>query len=1256
LGELKTKKSLISLYVLFLITTTGMIGFFVYEGTFNNGNVSAPKTIIVDSNGQGNYTDIQTAIDNAEDGDTIYVWAGYYNENITVNKGISLIGNGTSNTTINGSGHQDAIKIIADDVNITGFTLLWGYTSVIRLIDVENCKIDNNHCFNNMNVIYLQASSNNSIELNICKGRNGISLINSNFNNITNNNCSRNNYGISLTSSSNNTIMHNNCSITYIGVNLDSSNNNKIFNNTCLNHSSGIKLRKSFYNMLENNNCSNYIKQGWPGIDLDKSSYNLIANNTCANHGWWGIELEQSTNNILFNNTCYFNGWGGINIYRTSDNNKIISNKLTKNGRGIYVDNSNYNKVFNNTCWDGGGIGLISTTINAVINNTCINTSIYLRSSNWNKIIDNKCLNYSGQGISLESSSNNFLENNFCINTSIGIYLTDSSDNIIENCSISLSNSYDFYLRSVSKRNVAIKTSFNTINVRDSEAELIVKNYLHVQVFDPKNLPVSGVDVSLKDNDEIIYATSGFGGTKPKTNVYGQLKWLLVTDRIYYGSNIPMQNKTTVSLKYQNKSFCNSDREVNMATSHFEYFYLRALPSKIILENPSNNSYINDPTPEFKWHEGFDKEGEPLSYFVQIYEFEGNWTSLVGSKHTGIGVLNWSVQTPLSDGDYEWHVCANNGFGNGTWSDFWRFSIDTTPPKSKITIPLDDMYYNSMDTISGTAYDTVDGIGVEKVEISIWRMSDYNYWSGTSWELKETWLKASGTNNWLFNSTLVIWTSGTEYRVRARATDNLGNIETPNYELRFYLDFDSPTSFIEIPKNNTYLNILESINGISEDTGGSGLAGVQICIQQKSDKKYWDGTRWSLQEYWLDTYGVSTWYYEAFDVQWVTDTEYIIYSSALDFVGNIEISGSGITFIFDTIPPNNSISINDDTEFTNSTSITLSLDSVDSGSGASSMVFSTNDIHWTNWEPFNITKSFILPEGDGEKKVFLKVNDRAGNIAEPVFDSIILDTTPPRDLSIIINNGASKTNSTEITLELNAIDDTSGLYQISLSTDGVNWSAWENYTNTKSFTLPLGDGVKTVYFKAKDLVSNIAEPKVAEILLNTSSLDIIPDDGTDDGDDKKSGQSQIFVFSSEVWIIIIIVIIFAFIVLGFLIRRKKRASQDLLITKATTIKPISASEVEIYQEEFQAPADLAQGQQQGIAPGFDTYQTQTQIQTQIENQASDITTISTPEPVILEKTTQIGQPLPPEQIPGASQVPRLPPSSEQNPVQNPEQP
>ncbi len=149
-----------------------------------------------------------------------------------------------------------------------------------------------------------------------------------------------------------------------------------------------------------------------------------------------------------------------------------------------------------------------------------------------------------------------------------------------------------------------------------------------------------------------------------------------------------------------------------MSTSHFEYFYANHLPTKVILKVPSNNSFVNDSLPELKWYAGTDTDGEPLTYFIEIDENGGNWSALVDSFHTSIGVLSWDVTEILIDGQsYQWRVRANDSRDNGSWSDVWKFTVDIDIPM--VNTPTDSGESNNTGTVNWSWVPSLDtGSGI----------------------------------------------------------------------------------------------------------------------------------------------------------------------------------------------------------------------------------------------------------------------------------------------------------------------------------------------------------------------------------------------------------------------------------------------------------------------------------------------------------------------------------------------------------------
>ena len=81
------------------------------------------KTITVPDD----YLSIQDAIDNAVDGDTIFVKRGTYVENPVVDKSVSLVGEDRDATVIDVTA---GLKVKRDNVTVTGLTIFDGYDGI----------------------------------------------------------------------------------------------------------------------------------------------------------------------------------------------------------------------------------------------------------------------------------------------------------------------------------------------------------------------------------------------------------------------------------------------------------------------------------------------------------------------------------------------------------------------------------------------------------------------------------------------------------------------------------------------------------------------------------------------------------------------------------------------------------------------------------------------------------------------------------------------------------------------------------------------------------------------------------------------------------------------------------------------------------------------------------------------------------------------------------------------------------------------
>jgi len=523
------------------------------------------------------------------------------------------------------------------------------------------------------------------------------------------------------------------------------------------------------------------------------------------------------------------------------------------------------------------------------------------------------------------------------------------------------------------------------------------------------------------------------------------------------------------------------------------------LPRTIMI-GPINGSLLSTKKPTFVWtFKDYDSNNQKAfqllisndSNFENINYDTGEQTTTEERWEFPTG----TTYTELPDGLWYWKIRTQDI--DDAWTRYtepWVIRIDTQAPNSAPMIPNNEGIYNGVYLISGIGNDPDPGSGITKIEIIIKNFKNH-YWNGSEWVASKCWLLVEGTTEWFYDSREVKWESGTKYIIQSRAMDAVNNIEVPKTGIIFYIDKDRPISDIDNPANNTWQNNLDTISGTSIDVGGAGINKIELsikCIEDHipwdegaKENYYWSGVQWIKSESWLPVTGTTQWYFNSSDIKWTTGDTYLLRSRAIDKTNNREIPKKGTLFMFDNKLPEISISINNGAKYSTSAEVELSLQAEDTDSGVSQMSFSTDGTLWMDWEPINEIRLFQINEGDGNKCIYFRVRDNAGNIAVPVFDSIILDTIPPDELSIIINDGAEFTTSTLVKLDLSGKDFGSGVKDMAFSHDGDFWLTWVPFNTSKKIPIFAGDGIKRIYFRLRDNAGNIAEPIFDSIILDS---------------------------------------------------------------------------------------------------------------------------------------------------------------------------
>jgi parallel beta-helix repeat protein len=353
---------------------------------------------------------IQSAVNAANPGDTVFVYNGTYFENVVVNKSVSLIGQNKSNTIIDGNKTSSSVVYItADKIQVSGFT-------------IQNSGMDKSG-------IYLDHSRNSTLTGNhvvdndLC----GIFLFYSEGCTVSNNVANDNENGIVIDASSNCYISGNNVTNNYFGLSLLDSGPDVLRHNSMSGNQYNFKVTGvTVTDFIHDIDFSNTV-DGKPICYL----VNQRDMHVPVNAGFMGV--INSTNITVENLTITRNMWGVLLAYTRDSTVKNVMVSDNYHGirlqwsEGCIVTGSNAN---NNT--DFSIVAAYSTNCTISRNNASNNEGgVYLWDSQGCTISENNASNNSNFGIWLEHASGCVISGNYINNNYDGISLRSSNNNSI---------------------------------------------------------------------------------------------------------------------------------------------------------------------------------------------------------------------------------------------------------------------------------------------------------------------------------------------------------------------------------------------------------------------------------------------------------------------------------------------------------------------------------------------------------------------------------------------------------------------------------------------------------------------------------------------------------------------------------------------------------------------------------------------------------------------------------------------------------
>ena len=442
--------------IILLFVVTGIIPAIAYNIDKASHRPSRGNILYVGGSGPGNYTKIQDAINDSNNGDIIFVYddSSPYYEHLSVPKSLSLIGEDKNSTIIDGKGSNDIIQINANWVNIREFTIRNGRSGIHFLYgNYNNCSIENNiitRC--SYRGIDIHNAYDTVITRNIVTNNtgSGISAYNSRndfiLENVIENNAY---YGMSFSSCSSillkrNTIGKNNESGIYL---VDSTNMN--ISDNVFTTRNGLTIKGCFpeywaTHIIKNNtidgkpicyykNCSNLNISGGTGQIIFANCSSCLLHHLNISNVESGVQIGCSSNFLIFDNFIHDN-IKGIRI-DTSTEIILMNNTVTNNCLGIFLVEYDTNITIRNNriCNNEMALCAVAAQYNRIVSNI---------------ISDNKNGIYFGENMMYHGEDDNVIVDNIISNNTYGINCvfsdSDSTNNHFYHNSL-INNNYNAY-------------------------------------------------------------------------------------------------------------------------------------------------------------------------------------------------------------------------------------------------------------------------------------------------------------------------------------------------------------------------------------------------------------------------------------------------------------------------------------------------------------------------------------------------------------------------------------------------------------------------------------------------------------------------------------------------------------------------------------------------------------------------------------------------------------------------------------------
>jgi len=435
-----------------------------------------------------------------------------------------------------------------------------------------------------------------------------------------------------------------------------------------------------------------------------------------------------------------------------------------------------------------------------------------------------------------------------------------------------------------------------------------------------------------------------------------------------------LEDNTYTSSELSDENYSWRVRAFNPDNSHFSEVWTLLIDTKAPpapSSSPDDGLVTNDNTPTIDWSSVIDNSYSATGEVAGVENYEiwvdndPDFSSTVTKENRSTN--SWTRTSELAEDNYSYKIKVWDKAGNdGAFSAVWTFEVDVTPPTISVGVP-------SVSSTSATINWTTNEPATSQVEYGL--TSGY----GTTTSLVST----------LTTSHSVVLSgldSSTTYHYMVKSTDAANNTKTSDDQTFTTSALAAPTSSVNSIspywRTSTPFTVSATASGTVDN--------VALYYHYSSDNSIWgDNLLFGVDN---DNAGGWSWSFTADN----GDGYYEFYSIAAGSAGEESApDNADASAGVDTVAPTiSSVQINGENTVTPSTSVVISIvaQDPDNLSGLDQMRFSNDNENWTDWESFALENDYVLPAGDENKRVYVKVKDNAGLESAVVDNWIVLET------------------------------------------------------------------------------------------------------------------------------------------------------------------------------------------------------------------------------------------------------------------------